>query len=452
MELRFITPGDDPLYDEERALRFEALRKPLGMPPGSELFPFEAESLHLVAIDAGHVIGCVLFRPQGRTGRLFAMAVAGENRGRGVGAALVARLEQHLRNEGYEEVFLHARGHALGFYERLGYRIEGEPFEEVGIEHRLMKKDLRLLAITLDAKPLFDRAFRDHLPEISEHTFTNLFAWRTSRRILPIALPAGVVIAEDRGEALALVGPPLGKMGLADAVAAAEAIAGKPVAAVERLPESTLSAGVPAGWEVREDRANFDYVYRREALVTLAGRNLHGKRNLIAQCLHEHDCRYEPITAINLPEVRTMMEQWCAARRCGHDTGLCQEFRAVKEVLTHYERLNLIGGAVRADGEVKAFAVGERLNPEVAVIHFEKAMPEVKGLYQVVNQWFCREALGAFTFVNREQDLGIEGLRKAKQSYLPDRFVKKSVAFPRGERFALEKAQAAPEVRCTEAE
>lgn len=450
MELRFIQPDDGQLYAKERALRYEVLRRPLGMPPGSEIFPFEAESLHLVAIEGDSVIGCVLFRPQRRTGRLFAMAVAEEKRGRGVGAALVARLEAHLCDQGFQEVFLHARDDALGFYERLGYRLDGEPFEEVGLKHRRMKKDLRQLPIALASKPLFDLLFAANPPEISEHTFTNLFAWRTSRQILAIALPAGVVIAEQRGEALALVGPPLGRISLPDAVAAAEEIAGKPVASVERLPESALRNGVLTGWEVREDRANFDYVYRREALTTLAGRDLHGKRNLITQCLHEHDCRYEPITAINLPEVRSMMEQWCAARKCGHDTGLCQEFRAVKEVLTHYERLNLIGGTVRVDGEIQAFAVGERLNPEVAVIHFEKAMPEVKGLYQVVNQWFCREALGAFPFINREQDLGIEGLRKAKQSYLPDRFVKKSIAFPRGERFAAEKAQAIPETRCTE--
>lgn len=451
MELRFIRPGDDPLSAQERALRFEALRRPLGMPPGSEIFPFEEESLHLVAIEDGRVIGCVLFRPQGGSGRLFAMAVDEAARGRGVGAALVARLEAHLRDQGFEEVFLHARDHALGFYEKLGYRIEGAPFEEVGLEHRLMKKDLRLITITLDAKPLLDRAFRENPPEISEHTFTNLFAWRTSRSIRAIQLPEGMLIAEERGGALTLVGPPLGRIALPDAVAAAEAIAGKPVATVERLPEPA-PGGVPATWVLKEDRANFDYLYRRESLATLAGRDLHAKRNLIAQCLSQYDCRYEPITNANLGEVRAMMERWCQQRHCGRDTGLCQEFRAIREVLTHYESLNLIGGAARVEGEIQAFALGERLSPETAVIHFEKAMPEIKGLYQVINQWFCREALGAFSWVNREQDLGIPGLRQAKESYLPERLVKKSIAFPRGERFAEETAQSAPEARCTEAE
>jgi ribosomal protein S18 acetylase RimI-like enzyme len=141
MDARFITTRD-PLYAEERALRAEILRKPLGLPPGSEVFPFEEASLHLVAIEAGHVIGCVLFHPNGKSGRLYQMAVARCSQRHGVGRGLVAILEERLRAEGIEEIWLHAREEAVPFYAKLGYAVVGERFSEVGIAHWKMHKSV----------------------------------------------------------------------------------------------------------------------------------------------------------------------------------------------------------------------------------------------------------------------------------------------------------------------
>jgi hypothetical protein len=87
--------------------------------------------------------------------------------------------------------------------------------------------------------------------------------------------------------------------------------------------------------------------------------------------------------------------------------------------------LNLTGGTIRIEGKIEAFTVGEALNPSTAVCHFEKAMPQFQGLAQVINQWFAKNNLGDFAYVNREQDLGIPGLRKAKESYFPDHLVEK---------------------------
>ena len=95
------------------------------------------------------------------------------------------------------------------------------------------------------------------------------------------------------------------------------------------------------------------------------------------------------------------------------------------ETLQNYREFPLTGGAIRIAGTIEAFAVGERLNPSTAVWHFEKAMPHFHGLGQLINQWFTRENLAEFTYVNREQDLGIPGLRKAKESYFPDHLVEK---------------------------
>lgn len=130
----------DTMYNDELALRYELLRKPLGMPRGSEVFPFENKSLHLVAMERGKVIGCVLFKREKNTGRLFAMAVAEKFQGKGIGRRLVSELEKHLITEGVQEIYLHARAHVTDFYKTLGYSIRGEPFIEVGIKHFLMKK------------------------------------------------------------------------------------------------------------------------------------------------------------------------------------------------------------------------------------------------------------------------------------------------------------------------
>jgi ribosomal protein S18 acetylase RimI-like enzyme len=140
VEFKFIgTSG--PEYAAERELRYEVLRKPLGLGMGAEELPFERESFHLVAIRDGRPIGCLLFKPEGKTGRIYQMAVDEKFRRQGIGSRMLAKMEEHLRDKGFTSAYLHARHHAVSFYEKNGYSVSGEPFIEVGIEHRLMKKD-----------------------------------------------------------------------------------------------------------------------------------------------------------------------------------------------------------------------------------------------------------------------------------------------------------------------
>ncbi len=143
MELRFITTAD-ALYPDELELRYAVLREPLGHSRADVIFPFEHECLHLVALeDARNVVGCVLFRPEDATsGRLLQMAVAPTLQGQGLGRELVRALEAELCQRGVREVHLHARGDAVPFYEHLGYAVFGEPFVEVSIRHRHMRRAL----------------------------------------------------------------------------------------------------------------------------------------------------------------------------------------------------------------------------------------------------------------------------------------------------------------------
>jgi hypothetical protein len=129
----------------------------------------------------------------------------------------------------------------------------------------------------------------------------------------------------------------------------------------------------------------------------------------------------DPVAAMNLVRaVLEMQEAWCTLRDCAEDPGLGAEDRAIHEALCHFGRLDYRGGAILIEGKVEAFSLGEPLNPDTVVIHIEKANPEIPGLYAAINQRFVQHAWADYRWINREQDLGLPGLRQAKESYNPD--------------------------------
>jgi ribosomal protein S18 acetylase RimI-like enzyme len=139
-KFKFIKPTD-PEYSQELMLRWEVLRKPLGMPPGSEVFSDEAQSMHLVAIDKKKVVGCVLFHPESPdSGRIYQMAVSEEYQGRGFGRKLLAFLEKELIKKGIKTLHLYSREESLGFYLQRGYHPIGVMIEKMGISHQPMEK------------------------------------------------------------------------------------------------------------------------------------------------------------------------------------------------------------------------------------------------------------------------------------------------------------------------
>ena len=275
--------------------------------------------------------------------------------------------------------------------------------------------------LSLDDRQPVTEYLKRFPPEISELTFTNLYAWRHSRPIWVDEFRDSLLFFAETKTGLAILGNPVGPVSLPEVFTEyTSRIAGADRFPKERLPDVALNRAM-----VVEDRDNADYVYRREDLATLAGRHFTKKRNHINQCLAAYKCQYEMITEETVPECLAMQDRWCAARDCKTEPGLCGEYRAIVETLQNYREFPLTGGAIRIAGTIEAFAVGERLNPSTAVWHFEKAMPHFHGLGQLINQWFTRENLAEFTYVNREQDLGIPGLRKAKESYFPDHLVEK---------------------------
>ncbi len=281
---------------------------------------------------------------------------------------------------------------------------------------------MTLRPLSLDDRLFVAEYLRHFPPEISELTFTNLYAWRHTRPIWIDSFRESLIICAETRTGLVLLGSPVGPVSLAEVFGEY----GSRIRGAERFPRAMIAdQPLPAGATVVEDRDNSDYVYRREALATLAGRNFTKKRNHINQCLAAYPCHYEIITPETVPECLEMQDRWCAARDCRDEPGLDGEYQAIEETLRHYQDFGLTGGAIRIEGTIEAFTVGEALNPTTAVCHFEKAMPQFQGLGQLINQWFVKNNLAAFTYVNREQDLGIPGLRRAKESYFPDHLVEK---------------------------
>ncbi len=286
-----------------------------------------------------------------------------------------------------------------------------------------------MTSFDLSHRPIVQAYLKRYPPEVSELTFTNLFVWGASRPIFFAELENSIVFMADanegRSEKKVVFGPPVGEV----SPSVLPSALGGAITGFVRIPEEAAAKLGETDMRVEADRDNSDYVYRVSDLAELAGRQYHKKRNLIKQCLDHYKCEYEPLTGALIAECSNMQDRWCEIRQCGRNPGLCSEYVAVRKTLEHYEEFGLVGGLVRIDGTIQAYAIGEELRPGTAVCHFEKAMPGFRGLGQLINQWFAKYTLREFEFVNREQDLGIAGLRQAKESYYPDHMVDKFSAW-----------------------
>lgn len=176
-------------------------------------------------------------------------------------------------------------------------------------------------------------------------------------------------------------------------------------------------------------RDNADYIYLSEKLINLAGRPYHGKRNHITAFKNSYNWSYERINRENISEALKVCRQWCAENGCNKDkpggAPLGSEFCAINETFKNYEKLNFVGAILKVDDAPIAMTVGEEITEDVFVTHFEKALPEYRGAYPTINKLFAENELSSYKYINREEDMGIEGLRKAKLSYHPEILLKK---------------------------
>ncbi len=266
-------------------------------------------------------------------------------------------------------------------------------------------------------------------PEISEFTFANLYAWRRAYDISLSALDTFLILRAGRYGAGTFFAP----VGKGDIKRVITRILLDTRGTCIRTPETIARLCDKDGhFDVVPDSDNSDYVFRVEDLVALSGKKYDGKRNLIKKFRTSYAYEYVPLDGDNAGACLAFEDAWCSVKSCDSVEGLRNERVAIGEMISSFEEFGLTGGMISIGGEAKAAAVAGRLNPDTLVMHILKAAPDLAGLYQtMLHEFLSREARG-FKLVNLEQDLGVEGLRKAKLSYHPSAMVKKYILRPRG--------------------
>jgi hypothetical protein len=297
-------------------------------------------------------------------------------------------------------------------------------------------------SIQLSDKDLFDTYFQRYPPHISELTFTNLFIWRDYYGLQFIEKEDHLLLfSEDfLGKWEAPINediqplfflPPIGedpdKMIIQifhhfDEIEFRRV----PSRLIQNLQKRSDSEGI--NLSIQEDRDNWDYVYDKTELMELSGNKYRSKRRLLEKFQEEYDFEFHLVTEELLEKCRELQNKWCIINECQKNKDLEQEQNAIFELFDNFSALDVRGGLILVDDKPAGYTFGEPLNNNTSVIHLEKAHTYYEGSYQAINNLFLEHCCSEnIEYINREQDLGVPGLRKAKQSYHPEYMVEKSI-------------------------
>lgn len=282
----------------------------------------------------------------------------------------------------------------------------------------------------LEDREIINEILLGYQPQISELTFTNFYIWRKKYRFRWSLYKNDTVIVLAGNENVCCAFQPFGPDSIEASIVILQYLKNKKKlqnARIERADEKTARAlSDNRSFHIEPQREHFDYLYNTEDLVELSGRKYHSKRNHITRFESMYGSyQYSPLFFTHINDCLELSDRWCTVHRCDLSSGLCEEWVAIKEALLNFESLKLRGGVILIDNRVEAFSFGEFLNSETVVVHIEKASTEYHGLYSMINKLTTEREWRDIPYVNREQDLGDQGLIQAKESYLPVRMVKK---------------------------
>lgn len=196
--------------------------------------------------------------------------------------------------------------------------------------------------------------------------------------------------------------------------------AGKPliIQSVSDGQLERLKSLYPDSFTVESDEGGYDYIYNAEDLIELKGKKYHQKRNHLAR-FRENDWSYEDITPDNIDECIELSVNLYNDKDGYTSRSAVLEQLAIHTFFDNFNYLGLKGGAIRVNGEIVAFTIGEQINSDTLCVHIEKARGDIQGAYTAINNEFAKRAAAGLKYINREEDLGVEGLRRAKRSYYP---------------------------------
>ncbi len=282
---------------------------------------------------------------------------------------------------------------------------------------------LNFKPVELEDKEIIEKYFRKKNHFICEFCFTNLFIWAKHYNT-QYAVDDGFIFvkSDDEDENTEAYFVPEGEGDFKSAVeklidyAEGEGKKWRFLSVYEEMKQK-LEAVFPDRFEFHEERDNGDYVYLAEKLANLSGKKLHKKKNHVNRFYKDYESRwsYEELNDDNIKEFFGYQLDWCE-----HDDEFLGELCAASVALKNYKALGISGGILRVDGSIVAVTLGSKSFDDTMIVHIEKADHNINGAYQVINQQFVLHSCEGVKYVDREEDMGIEGLRKAKESYYPE--------------------------------
>lgn len=293
--------------------------------------------------------------------------------------------------------------------------------------------------VQLEDQDLFKKYMKETNARSCECTFANLFLWSRAYNVT-VAVIEDMLVAKSTNEEKVSFSFPMGKQEnlkkVIDRLLEMSAEMGCEFAmhSITREQFDVLENLYPGKFQVRFSEDTSDYVYETEKLANLSGKKYHGKKNHVNKFTKTYpDWTYEAITDENVEECFQMALNWRRKNGCEEDEEKNDEMCVTLNALRLMKELHLDGGLLRVDGKIVAFSIGEPITDDTYDVHIEKAYADVPGAYTVINQQFIQHAVRDYQYVNREEDMGEEGLRKAKQSYRPVFMIEKGIVTERKE-------------------
>ena len=292
----------------------------------------------------------------------------------------------------------------------------------------LMKTMIDFKDLTIEDKPRIGELICASGCHGADYNFANIFMWRHTYKPRLAYISERIIVFMPEGGGLYAYPKGRGKLEHAIAEMRSDARERGIRFQMRGLTERVLEEFLPIygnEFDIIEDRDNADYIYTVDKLCNLRGRHLSSKRNHIKHFERNGDWNFTRITAENLSIARDFTEEFYDIKS---DPSLEPEAKAIGEMFKYYEELEFYGGMLSQNGKPVAFTAGTRLDDATFDTHFEKALPNVEAAYTMVNREFARmihELLPDIEYFNREEDIGIEGLRRSKESYRPDKLLMK---------------------------
>lgn len=274
--------------------------------------------------------------------------------------------------------------------------------------------------LTLESREELQKFLKNRF-ETSDMNFTNLFLWSFSENIQYL-VEDEILYIKGFYEGDEYYFSPVSKDENKDNIVVAVKKIKEKNGKIVFVPES-YKEFLKDNFIVTEERDSFDYIYLQEDLAELKGRKFSSKKNKINKFTRTYNYTYEKISRENIEDIRIFQREWTENRK--EDKIIISENMGIEEILNNYEALELRGGVIKVDGKIVAYAIGEKLTENMGVIHIEKGIFDYQGSYQMINMYVANEEFSDVEFINREDDFGSIGLREAKLSYHPTKFLKK---------------------------